>query len=289
MDIDPRKHLAYVANRGCECITILDILNQDVVGTIPLGDKAQAITVDTSENQIYVSYLTQNKVVKIDGLTNEIVSSLEIPSKPWDMKIDPTSHKLYAALKSENNVLVMGPTSYSIHLPVLTMQTPAALVGLIHVHGQDVNISNPMLDVVNTALTMNIGTDDGGRLSINVPRYVLDSKQNDADVPFEVSIDGKTVKHQEYEGHANDRSVSLHVESNSKILSITGNTISEEMRESLQTMDLPPMTQEPMHSKGFEIICEGKVWVENLKGKIACTLPSTAQKLIERGWGTMLE
>ena len=29
--------------------------------------------------------------------------------------------------------------------------------------------------------------------------------------------------------------------------------------------------------------------VENLKGKIVCTFPSTAKKLIERGWGTMLE
>jgi hypothetical protein len=47
--------------------------------------------------------------------------------------------------------------------------------------------------------------------------------------------------------------------------------------------------QEPSLSKGYEIICESKVWVENLKGKIACTFPSTAKKLVERGWGTILE
>ena len=189
------------------------------------------------------------------------------------MKIDPTSHNLYAALKSENSVLVMGPTSYSVHLPVLTMQTPAALVGLIHVHGQDVNTSNPMLDVVNIVLMMNIGTDDGGRLSINIPRYVLDSKQSDVDVPFEVSIDGKTVKHQESKGDANDRVVSLQVESNSKNISITGNTISEEMKESFQTTDMSPMTQEPMHSKGFDIICEGKVWLKISKEKLYVLFP----------------
>ena len=289
LELDPLHHLAYVTNRGCECITVINTLEKNIVGTIPLGDKAQAIAVDTKEHQIYASYLTQNKIVKIDGQTNEIVSSLDLQSKPWDIKVDPKSHKFYAALKSENNVLVMGPTSYSIHLPVLTMQTPAALVGLIHVHGQDVIALSPMVDVVNTALTMNIGTDDGGRLTVNIPRYILDSQQNDVDLPFEVSVDGKTVKHQESEGPANDRIVSLQVESNSRIISITGNTISEETRESLQTMDMPPMTQEPIHSKGFEIICEGKVWVESLKGKIACTFPSTAQKLVERGWGTILE
>ena len=36
-------------------------------------------------------------------------------------------------------------------------------------------------------------------------------------------------------------------------------------------------------------ICVDKVWVENNKGKIACVTPSTADKLVERGWGTMLD
>ncbi len=36
-------------------------------------------------------------------------------------------------------------------------------------------------------------------------------------------------------------------------------------------------------------ICIDKVWIENKKGKIACVTPSTAEKLVERGWGTLLE
>ena len=35
-------------------------------------------------------------------------------------------------------------------------------------------------------------------------------------------------------------------------------------------------------------ICIDKVWMENTKGKIACVTPSTAEKLVERGWGTIL-
>ncbi len=34
-------------------------------------------------------------------------------------------------------------------------------------------------------------------------------------------------------------------------------------------------------------ICIDKVWIENTKGKIACVTPSTADKLVERGWGTI--
>jgi len=38
-----------------------------------------------------------------------------------------------------------------------------------------------------------------------------------------------------------------------------------------------------------ELICVGKVFIENKKGRIACVTPSTGDKLVERGWGTLLE
>ncbi len=36
-------------------------------------------------------------------------------------------------------------------------------------------------------------------------------------------------------------------------------------------------------------ICIDKVWIEKTNNKIACVTPSTADKLVERGWGTILE
>jgi len=38
----------------------------------------------------------------------------------------------------------------------------------------------------------------------------------------------------------------------------------------------------------YSQICIDKVWVESTKGRIACVTPSTADKLVERGWGTLL-
>ncbi len=43
-------------------------------------------------------------------------------------------------------------------------------------------------------------------------------------------------------------------------------------------VDIPPLLQ----------ICIDKVWIESTKGRIACVTPSTAEKLVERGWGTLL-
>jgi hypothetical protein len=39
----------------------------------------------------------------------------------------------------------------------------------------------------------------------------------------------------------------------------------------------------------YDQICIDKVWIENKKGKIACVTPTTAEKLVEREWGTLLE
>ena len=36
-------------------------------------------------------------------------------------------------------------------------------------------------------------------------------------------------------------------------------------------------------------ICIDKVWLESTKGRIACVTPTTAEKLVERGWGTLLD
>lgn len=297
LDIDPRKHLAYVTNRGCECITVVDILNQEVRGTIPLGDKAQAITVDTSENQIYASYLTQNKVVKIDGLTNEIISTSIIPTKPWDMRVDPNTHKFYASLKSSDSVLVLGPTSYSIDLHVLTMQSPSAYVGMIHVHGQDVIAADPFVDVENTLLTMNLESQDGGRMATSIPRYILDSQEDGGgDVPFEVLIDNTPTKYEEITADSDTakRVISVMVPKDSENITIIGTGPSfafEPVQNSVPDDDTKPniTPESKIMAEEDNIICKDKIWVENLKGKLICTLPSTAQKLVERGWGTILE
>lgn len=38
----------------------------------------------------------------------------------------------------------------------------------------------------------------------------------------------------------------------------------------------------------YSQICIDKIWIESTKGRIACVTPSTADKLVERGWGTKL-
>jgi len=50
------------------------------------------------------------------------------------------------------------------------------------------------------------------------------------------------------------------------------------------TIGIIPFSDAAEHNQ----ICIDKVWIENAKGKIACVTLSTADKLVERGWGTIL-
>lgn len=38
-----------------------------------------------------------------------------------------------------------------------------------------------------------------------------------------------------------------------------------------------------------ELICVDKIWMESNSGRITCVTPSTAEKLVERGWGSILD
>ena len=59
--------------------------------------------------------------------------------------------------------------------------------------------------------------------------------------------------------------------------------LQEQMKKIVSAL---PFSEADSH---FTQICIDKVWIESTKGRIACVTPTTAEKLVERGWGTLLE
>ena len=228
--IDNREHLAYIAHHNSPYVAVVDILNKKVIKQIPIGFEAQSIVVDTIEHKIYVSFHDIDKIVKIDGGNkNEIETVIQLDHRiPNDIAIDPVSHKLYASIKYSNNIWVMGPESYAISVPVLTSKPPVLFVDNIIVHGEDVQILNPVmtnktsaaaattdvsniennlftspyltsvaiLDSENKNLTMQVISPDGGNLQIKIPKSILnflteeEEKRNVTDTKLTVLVGG---------------------------------------------------------------------------------------------------
>jgi hypothetical protein len=191
-------------------VAVVDIKNQKVVDKIPIGLEGQLIVVDTNEHKIYVSFDDQDKIVKINGDNNEIETVIELEDRiPNDMVIDSVSHKLYASIEFSDNILVMGPESYALSMPVVTQEPPILFVDNIIVHGQDVKPVNPVLigienDIYNLtkfaflnsenkSLTLEVNSEDGGNLQIKIPKTILDSISevgNVTDSKLIVLVDG---------------------------------------------------------------------------------------------------
>lgn len=219
--IDNGKHLAYIAHHNSPYIAVVDILNKKVIKQIPIGFEAQSIAVDNIEHKIYVSFHDIDKIVKIDGNNNEIETVVQLDDRiPNDIAADPISHKIYASIKYSNNLWVMGPESYALSVPVVTHKPPILFVDNIVVHGEDVQILNPImndtaaatvaggekniftlpyltsvaiLDSENKNITMHVTSPDGGNLQIKIPKTILDSiaeVENVTDVKLTVLIDG---------------------------------------------------------------------------------------------------
>jgi DNA-binding beta-propeller fold protein YncE len=213
--IDSAKSLAYIANHGSVYVDVVDIQNQKLVEKISIGLEGQSIAIDTNEHKIYVTFDDDDKILKINGNNNEIETVIELDGKiPSDIVADSSSHKLYSSIKFSDNILVMGPESYALSIPVVTQEPPILFVDNIVVHGQDVKPVNPILmniadniynltkfaflNTENKSLTMQVTSPDGGNLQIKIPKTVLDSIAepgqvalgNVTDIKFTVLIDG---------------------------------------------------------------------------------------------------
>ena len=239
LDIDSKEKIAYVTNRGNNYVTVVDIPTQKITAKVPISGPAQAITVDDNEHMVYATYMDLPKIVKIDGNTNTVIDTIDmatttaIPGQtaapeaiPQAIVVDPNSHKLYVSIKNADTVFVLGPRAISKTIPVVTKGIPALLIaGNITVHGQDVLVSDPFIDIKTKSLTMKGASPDGGDLTLRIPISLLDAKDtNGNSTDFKLSIDGKPVTYQEQklkEG-AGYREITFFVPKASKVIDIVG-------------------------------------------------------------------
>ena len=278
VDIDGVNHLAFVAHRGSSYLSVINIIEENEIAQIPLTGRAQCVAVDESEHRVYASLFTSNNLVKINGETFEVIDTIETESQIWDMEIQPTSHKIYASYQGVDQVIVLSPESYVETFSVITRETPVVVVGAIVVHGQDVRMTTPYLNVEQLSITAGLIPMDGGSISIKIPRSLLVSEKDGIDTKFTVTIDGKSVTVNETQSTDEYRNISFFVPEKSTSLEIIGSDILPEPEQTV--------------AEGWteaKIMCQEKVWIESTNGRIACVSGQTALLLEERGWGIILK
>lgn len=277
LDIDSLYHNAFVTNRGASHITVINILEGEEIEKIPLAGRAHCVTVDEDEHRVYASLFTSNDIVKINGENFEIIDVIATESPIWGLIADPNSHKIYASYQNADEIVVLSPESFREYIPVFSRETPVFGIDYIVAHGQDVKVYDAYISAETNSLVATVSTTDGGQLTIQIPRTILTSEVGGEPKRFLVTINGKPAEHEETKVTDEYRFVSMFVPENGHTVIMQGTDILSE-----------PVKDEKTQVEESDLICQGKVFLEDLRGKIACTFPETAKKLVERGWGKYL-
>lgn len=277
IDIDSMYHNAFVTNRGASHITVINILEGEEIEKIPLAGRAHCVTVDEDEHRVYASLFTSNDIVKINGETFDIIDVIATDSPIWGLTADPKSHKIYASYQNADEIIVLSPESFREYIPVFSRETPVFGVDYIVVHGQDVKVYDVHISAETNSLVAKVSTNDGGQLTMQIPRTILISEEGGEITRFQVAINGKPADYKEPEITEEYRFISMFVPENGHTIVVKGTDILSE-----------PIKEEKIKIDESDLICQGKVFLENLRGKIVCTFPESAKKLVERGWGKYL-
>jgi len=126
-------NLAYVAGGGSG-ISIIDIQQQKVTGTIPLAGDPHTIYLSLDGRFLYVTQPSLGRVAMVSAQTKQTLCSASLPGQPSLLAFDPGTNILYAAGNGAAIVTALDSTNCSVkftiktHGPVFGLQM--ALVGV---------------------------------------------------------------------------------------------------------------------------------------------------------------
>ena len=143
-------------------------------------------------------------------------------------------------------------------------------------------------------------SDNMGRLTLDIPRNMMDAKYKDVDEELFVLLDGEEIEFEETSNN-HSREVTIHFEPGSHELEIATTWIltlenkgsaCKTIHEPPYSYILPPLKQMKNNIHPQDVICEPnlvKMQKTSLISTASCVKPSSIEKLIERGWSDNFE
>src|SRR5437763_11358380 len=118
----PRAHadggapnLSYVAGTS-HSISIIDVLQQRVISTIPLGGDPHTVLLSLDGRVLYVSQPALGRVAMLDTKTGKTICTVSLPGQPSLLALDPRPeiNVLYAAGNGATTISVLNPTTCAL-------------------------------------------------------------------------------------------------------------------------------------------------------------------------------
>ena len=147
-------NLAYVAG-GANGISIIDIMQQKVVGTIPLAGDPHSIYLTLDGRFLYATQPSMGRVAMISAQTKKTLCTANIPGQPTLLAFDPGANILYAAGPGAVSVSALDPINCAIKYSIKTNEPVYGLaVAQVGISGPSGGTGNQLWVADGTSITI---------------------------------------------------------------------------------------------------------------------------------------
>jgi len=159
-------NLAYVAG-GSHGISIIDISQQKVTGTITADGDPHTIYLSLDGRFLYVTQPAQDRVALISAQTKQTICTASVPGQPSLLTFDPGTNILYAAGNGASAITALDATTCAVKY-TLRMKGPVygLAIALVGVSGPSGGSGNQLWATDTTSVSI---FDSAGKLLSSIP------------------------------------------------------------------------------------------------------------------------
>jgi YVTN family beta-propeller protein len=121
------RQYAWITNGGSNSVTVLDLVNMQQAGTIPVGEDPTAIAVNPKNDEVYVANSDGASVSVIDAKTNRVTATIAVHREPSSIDVDGDGARAYVANAGSDNVSVIDLKIWHEIATVSAGEEPAAV------------------------------------------------------------------------------------------------------------------------------------------------------------------
>ncbi len=120
----PSPRYAYIANLGSDNVSVVDIANNTVAATIPVGTQPYSVCVSPDGLKVYVTNTISNTVSVISTTTNTVTTTIPVGTNPIGVAESPDGTKLYVVNDVSETVSVINPATNLVTTTISVGQSP---------------------------------------------------------------------------------------------------------------------------------------------------------------------
>ncbi len=103
----PAGTYAYITNQGADSLSIIDIEQQALIATIPVGHRPAGIAVSHIDSRVYVSNPESKDISVINTKNRSVIKNVPVGEGPVGIALSPDSNYLYIADWYKNALFVL--------------------------------------------------------------------------------------------------------------------------------------------------------------------------------------